>query len=259
MGFCVGEGLGCVIDRDGRAVPTELAGVELLQGFVHGEDRIDGTFDDARHVADDVRHGHKVLVIEAFLDRGFLDAYELSQGNERRSARDRARFRQCIGIAGTNPQGEKFLGRGAQRAGKLQDDVYVLLLMGHMEQIHGITTNGETERLGNGFRADSVQGGLFLVDDKARLRLVGLDIPVHIHHARSLFEDRYDFLREGEPCFLRGAVNFGDKSLQHRRTGWHLGYGDACAVFLSDCRHARADAFGDVMALRFPVVLWRQD
>ena len=61
--------------------------------------------------------------------------------------------------------------------------------------------------------------------------------------------------REGEPRFLRGTVNFGDKGLQHRRAGRHLSYGDACAVFLGDCRHARAYAFGDVMALRFPVVL----
>src|SRR6516162_4209892 len=253
--FSIGEGLRSVIDRDRRAAPTELAAVEFLQGFIHGKDRIRGAFDYARHVADDVCHGHKVFVIEAFLYRGFLDAYELSHGNERWSACDRAGFRQCIGITGTNPQGEHFLGRGAQGAGKLQDDVYVLLLVGHMEQIHGITTNCETERLGNGFRAYSVQGGLFLVDDKAHLRLVGLDIPVHVHHAWRLFEDRNDFLGQGKPCFLRGAVNFGDKSLQYRRTGWHLGYGDARAIFLSDCRHERANAFGDVMALCFPVVL----
>ena len=137
----------------------------------------------------------------------------------------------------------------------MQDDVYVLLLVGQMEQIHGITTHGETERLGNGFGADSVQGGLFLVDDKARLRLVGLDIPVHIYHTWRSFEDRNDFLGEGEPCLLRGSVNFGDKSLQDRRTRWHLGYGDARAVFLSDCRYERANAFGNVMALGFPVVL----
>ena len=51
------------------------------------------------------------------------------------------------------------------------------------------TPNSDPQRLGNGFGADAVQGGLFFIDDKARLGLVGFDVPVGIDHPWRVFED----------------------------------------------------------------------
>jgi hypothetical protein len=74
-----------------RAAAAELAGVELLERLVHLEDGIHGAFDDAGDIADDVGHGHEVLVIEALLDGDVLDLHQLTQRHERRSRWHRVR------------------------------------------------------------------------------------------------------------------------------------------------------------------------
>ena len=61
----------------------------------------------------------------------------------------------------------------------------------------------------------------------------------------------HDLAGQREPALLVRAVDFGDERLQHRRAGRHFGHGDARAVFRGDFGDARADAFGDVVALRF--------
>ena len=112
-GLRVGEGLGGVVDLQRRAVAAELARVELRERLVHFQDRIDGALDHAGHVADDVGHGHQVLVVDAFLGRGLLDVHQFAQRHERRGAGG-AGLGQRVGVAGADAQREQFLGRRAR-------------------------------------------------------------------------------------------------------------------------------------------------
>ena len=120
-----------------------------------------------------------------------------------------------------------------------------------MQQVHRLAAHGQSQRPGNGFLADAVQRGLFLVHHKARLRLVRLDIPVGIHDAGGILENADDLVRQRQAAFRRWPVNLGDERLQHGRAGRHLGHGDTRAVFGRDRRDARANPLGDVMALGF--------
>jgi hypothetical protein len=124
-----------------------------------------------------------------------------------------------------------------------------------MEQIDRLAIHGDLQGLGNRGGADAVQRCFFLVDDKARLLLVGLNIPIDIDNARRALEDLLHFLGELEARLIAGAVNLGDESLQDGRAGRHFGDGHARAVTLRDGRHSRTHALGDVVALRLALVL----
>jgi hypothetical protein len=62
-------------------------------------------------------------------------------------------------------------------------------LAGHMHEVHRHSAHGDAQGLGDGLGADAVQRGLLLVDDEPGLRLIGLDIPIHIHHPGGVPED----------------------------------------------------------------------
>ena len=119
-----------------------------------------------------------------------------------------------------------------------------------MEQIDRLAADGDAQRLRNCLGADAVQRGLFLVDDEARLRLVGLDIPIDVHDARRVLENVAHLAGERVAVVFVRAVDFRDERLQHRRAGRHFGDGDARTVSRGDLRDARTDALGDVVALR---------
>jgi hypothetical protein len=63
--------------------------------------------------ADDVGHGHEVLVIDALLDGDVLDLHQLAQRHQRRAAG--AGFGQRVGIAGAHAEGQQLLRRGFGR------------------------------------------------------------------------------------------------------------------------------------------------
>ena len=135
--------------------------------------------------------------------------------------------------------------------GSSQHDVHVLLFARQVQQIDRLAADGDAQRLRNRLGADAVQRGLFLVDDEARLRLVGLDIPVDVHDARRAFENVAHLAGQREAVGFVRAVDFGHERLQHGRPGRHFGDGDARVVLGGDRGDARAHAFGDVVALRF--------
>ena len=247
-GFAFGERLDGIVNLHRRAVAAELARVEFRERLVHFQDRVDGTLDDAGHVADHIGHGHQVLVVDAFLSRGLFDVHQLAQRNERRSSGG-AGLGQRVGVAGPDAQREQFIGCGARGARQLEHDVHVFLLAREVEQIDRLAANGDAQRLRDRLGADAVQRGLFLVDDEARLRLVGLDIPIHIDHARRAFENVAHFAGERVAVGFGRAVNLGDKRLQHWRAGRHFGDGDARIVARGDRGDARTYALRDVVAL----------
>ena len=248
-GFVVGEGLDGVVDCERSAVAAELVRVEFRERLVHFRDGVNGALDHAGDVADDVGHGHQILVVDAFLGRGLLDAHQFAQRDERRGAGG-AGLGQRVGVAGADAQGEQFVRRGARGTRQLEHDVHVLLFARQVEQIDRLAADGDAQRLRNRLGADAVQRGLFLVDDEARLRLVGLDIPVHVHDAGRAFENVAHLAGERVAVGLGRAVDFGDERLQHRRTGRHFGDGDARIEPGGDLGDARADALRDVVALR---------
>ncbi len=124
-----------------------------------------------------------------------------------------------------------------------------------MHQVHGEALDSNPQRLGNRFGADPVQRRLLLVDDKPRLRLVGLDIPVDIHHAGGLLENVPHIAGQRQARGRRRPVHLGDQCLKHRRSGRHLGDGDSGIVFGGDRGHSGPHPFGDVVALRLAFAL----
>ena len=122
-------------------------------------------------------------MVDAFLGRGLFDVHQLPQRDERRGAGG-AGLGQRIGVAGADAQREQFIRRRARGTRQLEHDVHVLFFARQMEEIDRLAADGDAQRLRNRLGADAVQRGLFLVDDEARLRLVGLDIPIDIDHAR---------------------------------------------------------------------------
>ena len=189
-------------------------------------------------------------MIDALVGDGALDRHEFAQRNQRRRAGHGTGLGQCIGIAGAHAQRQQFLRTGAAGQRQLQHDVHVLLLARHVQQIHRFTAHRDGKCLGNRLGADAVQRGLFLVNHEPHLRLVGFDIPIRVHDAGRVVENVDDFVRQRVAAFLVRPINFGDQRLQHRRAGRHFGDGDARAEFRRNLRHARTDAFGDVVALR---------
>jgi hypothetical protein len=138
-------------------------------------------------IADDVSHGHEVLVIEALLDGDVLDLHQFAQRHERRAAG--TGFGQRVGIAGTHAEGEKLLRRGFGASGQFEANIDVFLLLGLMQQIDRFAIDGDFERLRDRGGADAVQRGFFLVDDEAGFLLIGLDVPIHIDDAGVALED----------------------------------------------------------------------
>ena len=61
-----------------------------------------------------------------------------------------------------------------------------------------------------------------------------LNVPVHIHHSRSLLEDFLDLRRQFDLAFVIRPVDFRDKSLQHRRAGRNFRDLDTCPERLGD-------------------------
>ena len=100
-----------------------------------------------------------------------------------------------------------------------------------------------------------MQRGFFFVDDEAGFLLIGLNVPIDIHHAGRGVEDGLHGFGELQSCFFVRPINLGDECLQHWRAGWHLGDGDTGFVAIRDGGDGRANAFGDVVALCFALVL----
>ena len=124
-----------------------------------------------------------------------------------------------------------------------------------MEQRDGVALHGELDCAGDGGFGDAVERGLGLVHVEDGLGLAVLDIPVDVHDAGGGAVDLADRGGELEPSLFGGAVDFGDDGLEDGRAGRDLGDGDGSAVFFGDGRHARADAFRDVVALGGALVL----
>ena len=228
--------------------------MQRTQLFVHLEDRIHGAFHDACDIADDISHGHEVLVINALVRDGLLHRYQLAQGHERRWRTSGERLRQCIRITSADTQREQFLGRGLHRAWQLQHEVDVFFVARHMQQINGLATDRDAQRLRDRLGADAIERGLFFINDEARARLVVFEIPINVHHSLRIGEDLAHVLGQGMAGGFVGAVKFGDERLQHRRSRRHLGNGDARTEFLRDLGYARTHALGDVVALRAALV-----
>ena len=103
-----------------------------------------------------------------------------------------------------------------------------------------------------------MQRRLFLVYHEFHLRLIGLDIPIRVHHAGRGMKNINDLLRQLQTVFLGRPVNFSHQCLQHGRARRHFGNRDAGTEFRGDLRHARTHAFGNVMALRLALVFRHQ-
>ncbi len=54
---------------------AKLPGIELLQCFVHRQNGVDWTLQNARYVAYDVGHRHEIFVVNALIDVRALDRY----------------------------------------------------------------------------------------------------------------------------------------------------------------------------------------
>jgi hypothetical protein len=219
--------------------PPNGAEIERAQGLVHLEDGVDGALDHARHVADDVGHRHEVLVVDALVQ---------VPDSTRTSSRRGTSGAPGLG-RGAHPQGEQIVGGGAMGLREPDDDGHILLFAIDVEQVDAGRRDGQLERLDDGLFGDAMERGLFAVDDELELGLVGFDVPIDVHDALGLLEDLDDFAGEGVAVRLGIAVDLGDEGLEHGRAGGHLGDGDAGAVPRGDGRDARADAFGDVVAL----------
>ena len=88
--------------------------------------------------------------------------------------------------------------------------------------------------------------------------LVGLDIPVSVHHAFGVVEDVNHLVGQRQAAFLVRPIDFGHKGLQDGRPRRDFGDGDAGAVFGGDSGDVRADALGDVVALPLALVFGHQ-
>ena len=124
-----------------------------------------------------------------------------------------------------------------------------------MQEASGPPAHGDRQRVGDGVRSDSVEGGLLFVDHEALLGMGVLEIPVDVDHAGRAHEDVAHRSREALAGSGVRRVRLGDQRLEHRRARRHLRDGDARAIASGDRGHGRADALGDVVALSRPVVL----
>ncbi len=79
-----------------------------------------------------------------------------------------------------------------------------------------------------------MQRRLVKIDFQVILGLRVFHIPINVDYAGGLLKDLLDLGRQFNLAFVVWPVNFGDQSLQHRRTGWNFGDLDACAVGLSN-------------------------
>ena len=80
-----------------------------------------------------------------------------------------------------------------------------------------------------------------------------LDVPVGIHHAGRLLEDRLDLRRHLRPPGGIGSVDFGHQRLQHGRSRRHLGHLQRGAERPGDRQQPVAHAPRHVVALRRPL------
>jgi hypothetical protein len=144
-------------------LPPNSRRVELLERLVHLEDGVHGALDDAGDVADDVGHGHEVLVIEALLDG---DARRVTSSRSGTSGEPLAPGSGSVGIAGTHATPSSSSGV-VLAARQFEANVHVLLLLGLMQQIDRLAIDGDASVCEIGLGADAVQRGLFLVDDEA--------------------------------------------------------------------------------------------
>ena len=102
----VGERDRGVVDFQGRSVATELGGVQFRERLVHFQNGVNGAFDHAGDIADDIGHGHEIFVIDAFVGGRFLDGHQLAQRNERRAGGCSAGLGKRVGVAGSHAQPE---------------------------------------------------------------------------------------------------------------------------------------------------------
>ena len=157
----------------------------------------------------------------------------------------------ALGCRATDAEGQQVFGGGAEGLRQADHDLDILLLARQVQQIHRGAADGQLQGLGDGVVADAVEGGLFLVEQEPGFGLVGLDIPVGVHDAFGMVEDVNNLAGEREAAFLVRAVDFSHEGLEDGRTGRDFGDGDAGAVFGGDGGDARADTFGNVVALGF--------
>ena len=189
------------------------------------------------------------------LNNPLLDTHQLPQGHQRRNHLHPAWLKQRLGLTATDTQGEQFLRLHAGRARQLDNQVHVLFLPRHMQQIHRFAAHCETQGFGDRLGADPHQGGLFFVDDEAGLGLVGLDVPIDIHHSGCGLEDRPHLFGQSRSCLVRGPVNLSDQRLQDRRPRRHLSHGDPRPESLGHSGHGRPNPLGDVVTLSLPGML----
>ena len=102
---------------------------------------------------------------------------------------------------------------------------------------------------------DAVERRFLAVQTNGVLRLIVFHIPVHIDHAGGLLEDVANLPRDLDLAVLRGAVNFGNHSFEHRRAGRHFGDLDAGAEMPGHGNQLLAHALGDVVALELALRL----
>ncbi len=127
-----------------------------------------------------------------------------------------------------------------------------------MEEIDRFAADGDAQRLRNRRGTDAVERGLFLVDDEARFRLIGLDIPIDIDHTRRALENVAHLAGQRVAVRFVRAVDFGHERLQNGRTGWHFRDGDARVEARGDRCDAGADPLRDIVALRAPFAFRKQ-
>ena len=176
------NGMDGVVNFQRRAVAAELPRVELRQRLVHFQNRIDRAFHHAGHVADDVGHGHEILVIDALVDdgrarpspvRATAPASGAATGSAALASPERTR-------SASNSSGVVRLASGSCKTMFTSS-----FSRGTCSKSTDSPPTAICSVCGNRLRADAVERGLFLVDHEAHLRLVGFDIPVRVHDARA--------------------------------------------------------------------------
>ena len=85
--------------------------------------------------------------------------------------------------------------------------------------------------VGNG---DAVLRGLHCIDVHVQDGLRIFDVPIRVHHTRSVLKDRLDLLSDLRLPVEIGTVNFGDQRLNHRRPGGNFAHLDARAILIAD-------------------------
>ena len=132
-----------------------------------------------------------------------------------------------------------------------EDDGNVLLLALVVEQAFGLARAGESDGADDLGLAHAVERSLLLIDDESVLRLIVLDIPVHVDDAVGPLHDLANLLRDRDVARVVRAVNLGDERLEHRRARGHLRHLHTGAEAGRDGRDGLAHPLGDGVALRF--------